>query len=1146
MRDTKCSLSVWLALPALLLALCIGEGLSQTLTTGDVAGVVKDATGAVVPNATITLNDTDTGELRTAVTGQAGDYRFSLLKPGNYTISAAATGLKSNAQKFPVQVGQAIQMDLTLNVTSTQSVVEVQAEAPAIQTENANLETNYNSSQVVNLPMAGGDLTTLAMTVPGVRVSVTGGSGNMNANGIPGSSVLFTLNGHEEMDPYNNLNNSGASNNLLGANEVAEAAVVLNAYSPQYGRMAGGQVNIIGKGGTNAFHGNVYNNYNAQFLNANDFFNNATGTPRGRSDSHQFGGSLGGPIKKNKLFFFSNYEAFRYVLPAAGAVALPSPQLQQYALAHAPAASLPLYQDMFSLVNAAPGINRALPVTNGNGTLQDGTSNLGCGTGTFVGTPAPGGGVFGKNVSCAVAFGTNNTQINTEGLFTARSDYNINDKQKIFFRYNYDWGLQATGTSPISSTFNSLSNQPQHTGGINYTSVITPSLVNNFTGTAFWYSAIFGVADFSKTTSLMPEEIALKDGGCNGCNNGAGGFATVGAGFPTGRNVGQLELADDLSWSKGSHTIKAGVQYVYTKVTYTSIASGAFIGNYTLNDVADFANGLLNYTPSAGLGSNFSQSFPRFEAVHFREPFLGFYLSDEWAATRNLKVTLGMRFEHDGNPACVDNCFAAFNAPFISSGYQGGINVPYDSTIQTGLHQAFYSLPAMVYEPRLGFAWQPFGNGKTVIRGGIGLFSTHPAASIAGTFSNQAPNKFTPSGLTFGNIGLATDPTSTAYTAIASNQVFQNGFFAGDTLAQIRAALGKVTFGLPSFTSLPSVYNPIMDTEWSFEIEHQLTPHNIAVLTYAGNHGYNLQEAVNANMYTSAAGATRYGGGFSGLPTAAPDSRFLSVSQIYTNGVSNYDGLTVQFRHVFSYGLTTQVHYTWSHALGDAVINSTTASYYNPFNLGASYGNLNFDNRHQVAADFLWTQPHRFSSAWANRFAGGWSLGGKVYLYSGSPFSVTDAKIPAQVNSAGGVVTPLADLVSPSVFGANCSSTAVNTACLQKSAFATYASNSGVAAPIQADWGNIAPNSFYGPGYFDIDTQLTRDFHITERARLTFGLSAYNLLNHPNFQNPSGSISSGSFGKITSTVTPPTSIYGSFQSGTVSGRVLVLMGRFTF
>jgi hypothetical protein len=1132
MRDTKsywCSrlavaamfTTIWMLTPS---AFC------QTLTTGDVTGLVKDATGAVVPNASVTLKSVDSGEVRKMVTGPSGEYRFSLLKPGDFTIMAESTGLKSDLEKFPVLVGQAAEMNLTLKVEATQSIVEVQGEANVVQTENANLETNYNTSQVINMPMAGGDLTTLAMTVPGIRVSITGGSGNMNANGIPGSSVLFTLNGHEEMDPYNNLNNSGASNNLLGANEVAEAAVVLNAYSAQYGRMAGGQVNIIGKSGSNAFHGNAYYNFNAQFLNANDFFNNSDGTPRGRSDSHQFGASFSGPVKKNKLFFFADYEAFRYVLPASGVVSLPSPQLQTYTLAHIPAASVPLYQDMFALVNAAPGVGRAVPVTNGGGVLQDANGALGCGTGTFPGTAAPGGGVFGTNVSCAVAFGTNNTQINTEGLVTPRVDYNINDKQKIFFRYNYDFGLQATGTSPISPTFNSVSNQPQHTGSLNYTYVLTPTMVNNFTGTGFWYSAIFGVADFAKTTSLMPESISIADGGANG-----GGFASVGAGFPTGRNVGQMELADDFSWTKDRHNIKAGVQYVWSKITYTSIASGAFKGAYTLNDLTDFATGQVN---SSGLGSSFSQTFPRLDAAHFRIPALGFYVSDDWAVRHNLKLTLGMRVEHDGNPTCVDNCVATLNTPFVASGYQGGVNVPYNSTIATGVHSVFHSIQSAVYEPRFGFAWQPFGNSKTVIRGGIGIFSTHPVGSIAGTIASQAPNRFIPS-VTFGTVGLATDPNSSAADAIAANNVFQNGFFAGDTLGQIKTALGKIPFGLPSFTSVPANWNLVTDTEWSFEIEHQLTQHNIVVATYVGNHGYNILESVNANMFTGTSGVSRYSGGYAGLPTAAPDPRFLSVTQDYNNGISNYDAGTIQFRHVFSYGLTTQFHYTWSHTLG-------TVAYENPFNLSNSYGSLNFDIRHEVAADWVWAQSHKFASHITNSLLGGWIWGGKMYVYSGAPFSVTDSKIPAQVNSAGGVLTPLADLVAPSAANTSCGKASINTPCLLKTQFATYSATSGVASPIQTDWGNTAPDSFRGPGYFDIDTQLTRDFRIKERAKVTFGLSGYNVLNHPNFANPSGSISSSSFGRITSTVTPPTSIYGSFQSGTVSGRVLVLTGRFTF
>src|SRR5437899_3109241 len=247
---------------------------TQTLTTGDVAGIVADGTGAVVPNATVTLKYADTNDTRTALTNSAGQYRFSLLRPGAYTISAVTAGLKSGTAKIEVSVGQAQELNLTMSVQGTQEVIEVKAESTVIQTENANLASSISTKQVVELPMNGGDVTTVAFTVPGVRMNVGGGNGNLNANGIPLTSVLFTLNGADVMDPYNNLNNSGASNNLLGANEVAEAAVILNAYSPQYGRMAGAQVNVVGKTGTNGYHGNLVYNYNDAIMNANSFFLN--------------------------------------------------------------------------------------------------------------------------------------------------------------------------------------------------------------------------------------------------------------------------------------------------------------------------------------------------------------------------------------------------------------------------------------------------------------------------------------------------------------------------------------------------------------------------------------------------------------------------------------------------------------------------------------------------------------------------------------------------------------------------------------------------------------------------------------------------------------------------------------------------------
>jgi hypothetical protein len=1106
---------------------------SQSITTGDAVGVVSDSSGAVVPGATVTLRSVESGETRTVTANTQGQYRFPLLKPGDYVITAASKGLKSNITKVTLLVGQEQEVNIIMNAQGTNTIVEVTSESPILQTENANLETNYDSKQVVNLPMAGGDLTTLAMTVPGIRVNVTGGSSNMNANGIPGASILYTLNGTDENDPANNINNSGASNNLLGANEVGEAAVVMNAYSPQYGRMAGAQVNLVGLSGSNQYHGNVFYNYNEQDLNANSFFNNSTGTRRGRSDAHQFGGRFGGPILKNKLFGFFDDENLRYVLPAAGVVSLPSPALQAYTLAHVPASVLPLYQDAFNLLSGSPGINRAVLVGNGAGQLQDNNGHLGCGTGTFTGTPTGTGGVFGVNTSCAEAFGINDTQLNTEKLYTIRVDYNISNSEKLFFRFNHDAGLQATGTSPVNPLYNSLSNQPQYQGSVNLTSVITPTIVNNFVGSVLWYSALFGVADFAKTSTLMPEEIAIGDGGANG-----GGFAAIGAGaFPNGRNVGHVQLSDDLSWTKGRHTIKAGIAFRYDKYTYSSIASGAFLGDYSLNDLADFANGKLNYS-GTGLGSSFSQSYPKYGALHFRVPSADFYVSDEWAVSKNIKLTYGLRFEDDINPTCNENCFVLANAPFYSSAYLGGLSTPYNSTIQTKSN-LFYNAEGVIVQPRVGIAYKPFGNNKTVIRGGVGLFSTNYTDGLAGTFANQIPNKFAPSGLNFGTVGLASDPTSSAYSAQQSANAFQSGFTAGYTLAQIKAAVAPATFSTPSIATEPGTFRAPKDIEWSFEIEHSITAHNLFTVSYVGNHGYNLQESVNANAYTGASGITRYGGGYSGLPTAAPDPRFVSVTQYYNTGVSNYNSLTVQYRHTFSYGLTGQLHYTWSHTLG-------TVGYENPFSITSGYGSLGFDNRHQVAGDLVWTQPHKFENRIANDLAKGWIVSTKVYLYSGAPFSVTDSKIPAQINSAGGILTPLADLLVPAELHANCGKAAVNASCLVKSDFATYNSTSGVSAPIQTDWGNISANSFRGPGYFDIDAQISRDFAIKEKMVLNLGVQAYNVLNHANFANPSGSLSSSSFGLITNTLGPPTSIYGTGQGSSVSGRLMVLSGRFTF
>jgi len=1100
---------------------------AQTLTTGNVTGIVNDPTGAVVPGAAVTITYAASTEARSTASDESGRYRFPLLKPGDYSITAQTAGLKSGTLKFSLLVGQERAVDIVLNVQGTGETIEVQADAGLVQTENANQSTSYGTRQLANLPVNGGDITNFAFSTPGLRLNVGGGNNNFNANGLPFNSGLYTMNGADITEPYNNNNKSGASNNTLGANEISEAAVILNAYSAQYGRMAGVQVNFVTKAGANQFHGDLVENYNDAIFNANDFFNNATNTPRGRSVANQYAASLGGPFIKNKTVFFVNTEGLRYALPSSGVVSVPSPQFQQYVLAHIPAASVPLYQSVFSLYNSAPGVNRAVPVTNGTGLLQDGNGNLGCGKQkTFPGTYVSGASAarFGVDTPCALAFGTNTSNINTESFVSGRIDHTINEKQRLYFRISEDWGLQASSTSPLNAAFNRISDQPWIIPQLNHTYVITPKLVNNLVLSGNWYSVISGVPDFQKALGLAGAGFSFSDGGANG-----GGFAAISPALPTGRRGQQFQVIDDLSWSHGRHTVQVGINHRANRVTDSSIASGSAVGSYSFSDLQDFAIGAVNSTST---GSRFTQAFPLLQAAHIRLYSLNFYARDEWAVAKKVKLTYGMRFEKNGNPTCQENCFSLFQAAFLAPGYQAGANVPYNATIATGLHEAYAHMEGFIAEPRVGIVYSPFGSGKTVVRAGVGLFANAPAGNVAANVFGNSPNKFSPT-VSFGTVGLAGDPASSQAAAIASNQVFQNGFAQGYTLAQFQAALGKVPFAVPGFYATPDNFKTTRVVEWSFEIEHPLSPHNVLAIIYSGNHGYNEPETnASVNGYIGTPG--RYPNGFSGLPTAAPDPRFSTVTQALTNGFSNYNGVTVQVRHAFSHGFQGQVFYTWSHALQLGTV-------YNPYDLNYGYGDTSFDTRHNLTADFVWSSPklHRRTLEAA---LGGWTIGAKLYAYSGRPFSATNSQIPGLLSASfGGTV--LADLLDPSLLGKQC--TDVNSRCFSSASFA--ASSATAANPnVQTDYGNIPPNSFRGPGFFNIATQVTKTIPVWERASFQIGVSAFNLLNHPSFAVPNGNVTSGSFGTITSTVSSPTSIYGTGQGAIVSGRVLVLVGKFNF
>jgi hypothetical protein len=1101
---------------------------AQTVTTGDVTGAVVDPAGAVVANAEITLKNVEIGEAHTVFSSAAGLYRFTFVRPGRYELSASSARLQSDRIELAVAVGQIASVGLVMKVQGPKEIITVYGAEPVLSNDDAHISYTLSSRQLEMLPLPGGDLVAVAYSAPGV-VTAPGigptlpGSGGFAAAGIGSASNLFTVNGADDMDPYFNLNNSGVTSLLLGANEIQQASVIQNAYEGQYGRQAGAQVNYVSKSGTNAYHGNLTYSYNGTVLNANDYFANATGLPRPHAVSNQYAAALGGRIIRDKLFFFIDTEGLRYALPGnVSVVAVPSKALQDYTLKTVLPSQAPLYQQAFSLYSAASGRDHSVPVTNGNGSLQDSTGRLGCGT--LAGTPSGTGGTFGTNVSCADAYSIYVPSQTSEWLISGRADYKLSPRQWLFFRLKTDHGFVPIQPSAISPLFSVVSSQPDYEAQLNYTFTITPRLAMHFIGSGSYYDYAFEAQNLSAALNAFPTRFNIFDGGANG----SGGMASLGvpAAFPQGRRIGQLQIVDDISYGAGNHLLKAGVNYRYNQEADLTYSAFTRLGRFNLNGLDEFAMGTLN--PASG--SNYAQRFTATPVVHVHLYNLGAYVQDQWAITPHLKLTGAVRFDRTGNPYCVDRCFARLTSPFAQ--ITKGLDVPYNASIQTGLSHAFYDVEPVVLQPRVSFAYGPSWSKGTVIRGGAGIFSDLYPAFFASLIAGNAPNVYMPN-VQQGLVATA-GPASAPAIAMASANAFQGGFAAGATLPQLQQAVAPAQFFQPLYFSLPAKLQNPRYAEWSFEFEHQLAEKNVIGVRYMGNHGYNTfiaNPAVNANDPN----------GFGGLPTATPDPRFGLVTQLTNAGYSNYNGMTAFARRNVGSGFQGQISYTWSHSLdlvSDGGVarfsyNSGFADQLNPYDLRSlNYSSSDYDVRHNVAADFIWDVPVRSRNRRLNSVLGGWSLASKLNAHSGTPFSVYNSQIPVSFSLQSPV---LAAVVDPNI-PTNCDRSSIKTPCFTPGAFATSAT--------QTNFGNWPRNSFRGPEYFDIDLSLYKIIAIHEGIRLRIAATAYNVFNHPNFADPQNDAAFPGLGLISFTVTAPSGPYGLY--GGPSGRALLLTGRLDF
>ncbi|MGA2250281.1 carboxypeptidase regulatory-like domain-containing protein [Terracidiphilus sp.] len=1130
---------------------------AQTAVTGAISGVVADSSGAVVPNAMVTVINAGTNAKLVVTTNAEGRYTAPQLVPGTYKVSATSAGLQSETTEITVLLGATLPADIKVTPTADKTIIEVSATTlPLVDTQNVALATTFNSEQIESLPTPGGDVTTIAFTAPGVVVNSGGTYGNFSSEGLPGISNLFVMNGFDNQDPFLNLNNSGSSNLTLGQGELAEATVVQNGYNSQYGRAAGATVNYTTKSGTNKFHGMADYNWNGTLLNANGWFNNYNDAPRPHAVSNEWAANVGGPIIKDRLFFFADYEGLRYVLPgASGLVNYPSTQFQAATLANIPASDVPLYNQAFAAYQGAPSYSAAQPV--------DLTTNAG-GCGNVTGTPAPGGGTFGVNTPCMTQAFAETNNINEEWLFTGRADWNISDKHRIYGRYKMDRGSQPTSTSFINPEFSTISIQPEYEGQFNDSYVFSPTKTNVFVAAANWYTAYFGPQNVAAAQAVFPWSFT-PDAGLDGSGTSASlGLAGLGVpdAFPQGRNVTQYQLEDDFSWIHGKNTIKFGANFrrdLITDFDAQELTDFPFVEAVTLGT---FYSGAIS--PGAG---EYVQNYAADTTAHLALYNLGVYVQDEWQASPKLKLTIGARVDRTGNPLCHQSCFSSYVGNFPASA--ASLTQPYNfadgGSIRAQNANAFPGVQAINFQPRFGFNYSI--DGRTEIRGGVGWFSDlYPAAFIDGIIQNF-PNVNQVAVLS-GNLNN-TAPSGVTANSAAANTATQAGFTSGQNVTQINNALvnqGILTFTPPTINAyIPGTFKSPEYLEYNLQLQRQIGRQDAVIVTYAGNYGFDevLQNGdLNAATgYYNALGDDQWDAGvfptLNGVPNTPADPSFSRVTAYTNNAHSNYNAAMVTWKHI-GHGITSQMNYTYSHAL-DMISNGGTGEVFNGGSIvgqltptlgsgNLNYSNSDYDVRNNLSADLVYTESHIKGHKYLDSVAGGWVIGGKTYYHSGLPFSITnavlgnagytnvsttfmvDANVPRRQLTNTSISNPKGCLPA---LGA-----AVQTSCLDMTQFGDPST--------QADFGNLRRNALFGPHFADTDINLSKKFVNLERFSFSLGADAYNLFNHANFGAPGGSSGVSSLGVVSSTLSPPTSPYGSFQGAAVTQRLLVVHGKFVF
>jgi outer membrane receptor protein involved in Fe transport len=1026
--------------------------------TGEISGVVKDNTGAVVPGAQLSLVNQNTGEARSVESNEAGEYRLPLLPVGVYQLTAQRDGFKASLRRdLELNALQSLRVDFALEVGAVGETVTVTAQAPLVDTRSTIQGMLIDDRRVKDLPLNGRNAIDLAQLDPGVTFASTTIRTSFNQqrirlNGGRETSTNFVLDGGQT-----NYNHRGRGLPLPPPDAIQEFKVVTSGVPAEFGR-GFGVISAVTKSGTNEWHGSAWEFLRNDAFDARSFF--APTVPKLRFN--QFGGTFGGPVRQNKTFFFASYQGLR------------------------------AKEEESQIANVPTAAQRAGDFSALTGRLKDPSNTLPCTAadqrGCFAGNRIPTNRfdpVAAKLLASNLPAANRGTQyVSLEPLNTTddqalgRVDHNLTQNNRLMARYFFAYsrgrdsfpnGSTIGRYSPTntSTRFQTITVEDVHT--------LSPTMLNTlrFNYTRFNYLEAntvkqslndLGATDFTHAGGpgeTMPRIIVT-------------GFFTISPGRDRQRFSDNFDIAENLTWTAGNHQLKFGVDYQRNRFIYNeNFRTGGefqFDGGVTGNALADF---LL------GTARRFFQQSPL--ATSQAMTIAGLYVQDSWRAHPRLTVNAGLRWEYFG--------------PWLEADGQAVAYVPgARSTVSptAPLGYVFQNDDAFPYRadknnfaPRVGLAWDVFGDGRTSVRASYGISYDPLTAEMAG--GEAVPQPF----------GLLTQfdrpfALSAPYRGRTNPYPYQPN-------------LANASFVLPiainkSFDA--NVVAPYVQS-WTLGVQRQLTDSMLLDVAYVGNVGRHivLPREINPAIYR--AGDTR--------PTDARRllaPNFGSIGQLFTDSNTSYNGLQAQLQRRFSRGLTVSVAYTWAKALdesgGDKAFANVSGAgnVQNPFDRRAEKGRTDGDVRHRLVTSYLYELPFFRGNNLAGKVLGGWELGGILTMRTGQPFRVNTGRDNAQTGNSN---TDRPDLIGdPKLSSDRPRGEQVarffNTAAFRANAVGTF--------------GTAGRNIIQGPGYFNWDMSLKKAFRITEGHQLQFRWDVFNVPNRPNFNSLVTNLNAPTFGQI--------------------------------